>query len=50
VPLPGSDFEFSFYFDFEASVRTAGVIDLLAELSASTEHFVFLGNYIETAP
>ena len=50
VPLPGSDFEFSFYFDFEASVRTAGVIDLLAELSATTEHFVFLGNYTEAAP
>ena len=50
VPLPGSDFEFSFYFDFEASVRTPGVIDLLAELSASTEHFLFLGNYTEAAP
>jgi chorismate mutase/prephenate dehydratase len=47
VPLPGSDFEFSFYFDFDASVRAQGVTELLDELSTASEKFVFLGNYVE---
>ncbi|MGN0880605.1 MAG: bifunctional chorismate mutase/prephenate dehydratase [Oligosphaeraceae bacterium] len=47
APLPGSDFEFTFYFDFEASVRSAGVTELLEELSVASDQFAFLGNYIE---
>ena len=47
VPLPGSDFEVSFYFDFDASVRAQGVTELLDELSTEAAQFVFLGNYIE---
>ena len=47
VPLPGSDFEVSFYFDFDASVRAKGVTELLDELSTEAAQFVFLGNYIE---
>lgn len=46
-PLPGSDFEFVFYFDMEASVLSAEVRKMLAELEASPELFVFLGNYQE---
>lgn len=46
-PLPGSDFEFVFYFDMEASVLSPGVAKLLAELASSPELFVFLGNYAE---
>ena len=46
-PIPGSDFEFMFYFDMEASVYTEDVITLLSELEASPEQFVFLGSYSE---
>ena len=48
VPLPGSDFEVSFYFDFDTSVRAKGVTELLDELSTEAAQFVFLGNYIES--
>ena len=47
VPVPGSDFEVSFYFDFDASVRANGVTELIDELSMDATQFVFLGNYIE---
>lgn len=46
-PIPGSDFEFMFYFDMEASVLSPDIISLLSELSNQPEVFVFLGNYIE---
>ena len=46
-PIPGSDFEFMFYFDMEASVVNPDVVSLLSELSLQPELFVFLGNYIE---
>ncbi|MGN0710174.1 MAG: bifunctional chorismate mutase/prephenate dehydratase [Anaerovoracaceae bacterium] len=46
-PIPGSDFEFMFYFDMEASVVSSDVVSLLGELSDQPELFVFLGNYIE---
>ncbi|QIB68047.1 bifunctional chorismate mutase/prephenate dehydratase [Aminipila butyrica] len=46
-PIPGSDFEFMFYFDMEASLQSPEVISLLCELSAQPELFVFLGNYTE---
>lgn len=46
-PIPGSDFEFMFYFDMEASVLAPEVINLLSELSLQPEQFAFLGNYIE---
>ncbi len=45
--IPGSDFEFMFYFDIEASVLKEEVVDLLCELDLSPETFVFLGNYTE---
>ena len=46
-PVPGRDFEFIFYFDFDASTIEPGVVALLEELSAGPETFVFLGNYSE---
>ena len=46
-PIPGSDFEFMFYFDFEGSVLKAEVSALLNELSCTTEQFCLLGNFEE---
>ena len=48
-PVPGSDFEFRFVFDLEASPRDPAVADLLAGLAGdpSVERFVFLGGYAE---
>lgn len=47
-PIPGSDFEFLFYFDLEASVYSPELINLLSELESQPETFVFLGCYAET--
>ena len=46
-PMPGKDFEFTFYIDMEASVYSKEVINLLAELENSPDQFVFLGSYSE---
>ena len=46
-PIPGSDFEFLFYFDFEGSVHSPELINLLSELENLPETFVFLGCYTE---
>ena len=46
-PTPGREFEYTFYFDFEASVRTPGIPALLDELAQNTEKLLFLGNYQE---
>lgn len=46
-PIAGSDFEFMFYFDIEASIYSPAVLALLDELSDSPELFVFLGSYSE---
>lgn len=46
-PIPGSDFEFMFYFDLEASVYSEELINLLSELEHQPETFVFLGCYTE---
>lgn len=47
-PIPGSDFEFMFYFDMEASVYNPEFINLLGQLENNPELFVFLGCYSET--
>ena len=47
-PIPGSDFEFLFYFDLDASVYSQELINLLSELENQPETFVFLGCYTET--
>lgn len=46
-PIPGSDFEFMFYFDMDASVYSPEVVRLLGELEERSELFVFLGAYSE---
>jgi chorismate mutase/prephenate dehydratase len=47
-PIPGSDFNFMFYFDMDASTYTPSIMALLDELSESPETFVFLGSYSES--
>lgn len=47
-PVPGSDFEFMFYFDMEASVYSPEFVNLLGQLENQPEIFVFLGSYSET--
>ena len=46
-PIPGREFEFRFFFDFEADVQDPALVDLICELENRTEHFVFLGAYCE---
>ncbi|NLF93963.1 MAG: bifunctional chorismate mutase/prephenate dehydratase [Oligosphaeraceae bacterium] len=46
-PMPGSDFEFRFYFDIAAPERSAAVLRLLDELESELENFTFLGWYSE---
>lgn len=46
-PVIGSDFEFSFFLDIDASVKEPGLIPLLEELERTCAQFTFLGNYTE---
>ena len=46
-PIPDRDFEFMFYFDLETSVYSDEFIQIVSELSASTEDFTYLGSYSE---
>ena len=48
-PVPGSDFEFRFIFDFEASPRDPRVLKMLSGFSIDPEieHFTFIGSYAE---
>ena len=46
-PFPGSDFEFTFYFDLDATVRDPKVLQVLGELSSDLAFFVFIGAYQE---
>jgi len=46
-PIPGSDFEFRFYFDLEGWVGDPAVRALLCALQQEMDEFVFLGNYAE---
>jgi chorismate mutase/prephenate dehydratase len=46
-PIPGTDFEFMFYFDLEANVYDEAVVSLMGELDQSLEYFEFLGCYGE---
>jgi chorismate mutase/prephenate dehydratase len=45
-PIPGRDFEFMFYFEFEGSVVDDDVRMLLSELSSAGD-YTFFGNYSE---
>ena len=46
-PIAGTDFEFVFYFDLEASVYDQAAMQLLSELDAGPEAFAYLGSYSE---
>ena len=45
-PIAGSDFEFMFYLDFEASVYSEEVVKLLCQLDSEQSDFAYLGTYI----
>ena len=46
-PIPGSDFDFLFYFDLDASIRSDAVRQVVSELEQQLDFFVFLGAYQE---
>ena len=48
-PIPDSDFEFRFIFDFEASPRDARIVRLLSSFAGDpeVESFIFMGAYPE---
>ena len=46
-PIAGTDFEFMFYFDLDASVYAPEALQLLCELDAGPETFTYLGSYSE---
>ena len=46
-PIPGTDFEFRFFFDIEASLRKESVRTLIRQLRGDADRFVLLGNYEE---
>lgn len=46
-PIAGTDFEFMFYFDLDASVYDEAALQLLSELDEGPEAFTYLGSYSE---
>ena len=46
-PIRNGDFEYMFYFDFEASPAEDRIRYLLDDLERSCETFAFLGGYSE---
>lgn len=46
-PIPGTNFEFMFYFDIDASVYSENLRVLLNELEHDAEQFNYLGSYTE---
>lgn len=46
-PIPGTDFEFMFYFDFEGSIESEDVRELIDDFDRNSDKFAFLGNYQE---
>lgn len=46
-PVAGSDFEFIFFLELEASVKDPGVLAMLEEMERSCAQFQFLGSYAE---
>ena len=48
-PLPGTEFEFMFYFDVDASIHSPETVEMIAALDGQLEHFIYLGSYTELA-
>lgn len=46
-PIAGTDFEFMFYFDLDASMYDEAALQLLADLDKGPETFTYLGSYSE---
>ena len=46
-PIPDTEFQFMFYFDFEASVYHNKFIDIMCELEEACEMMEYLGSYNE---
>ena len=46
-PIAGTDFEFMFYFDLDASVYDEAALQLLSQLDKGPETFTYLGSYSE---
>ena len=46
-PISGSNFEFMFYFDIDASVYSPELRTLISELENDVEQFSYLGSYVE---
>ena len=46
-PVAGSDFEFVFFLELEASVKDPSVLAMLEEMERSCAQFHFLGGYAE---
>lgn len=46
-PVPGSDFEFMFYFDVDASVYSPELTELITQLENELPGLVYLGSYNE---
>ena len=46
-PIPDTEFQFMFYFDFEASVYQKDFIDTMCELERICEKMEYLGSYTE---
>ena len=47
-PIAGRDFEFSFYFDLEASIYAEETVNILDELSMGNNNLIFLGSYLQS--
>ena len=47
-PIPGSDFEFTFYFDMEANLCAPEVRQLIGQLKTENPSLAFLGSYAES--
>lgn len=46
-PIAGTNFEFTFYFEFDGDVADKMTLGLIAELENESDKFVFLGTYKE---
>ncbi len=47
-PIAGRDFEFSFYFDLEASIYAEETVRILDEIASGNNNLIFLGSYLQS--
>ncbi len=46
-PIPGRDFEFMFYVDFDANISDVNIQKLITQIQGNCEKFTYLGSYKE---